>query len=71
MIFPNIEIHNTGLAENLGQIPISAASTVLGQIKAYIASVFTAKPIKAWNGTSWVVKPLKHYNGTSWVTTPY
>jgi hypothetical protein len=42
-----------------------------GQIKVYLAGVFTSKPVKVWNGANWAVKPLKFWNGTSWITTPY
>jgi hypothetical protein len=42
-----------------------------GQIKTYLAGVFTAKPIKVWSGASWVVKPIKRWNGAVWVQTPY
>lgn len=47
------------------------APSLTGQIKVYLAGVFTTKPVKVWDGASWVVKPLKFWNGTSWVTTPY
>jgi hypothetical protein len=40
-----------------------------GQIKAYLAGVFTKKPVKVWNGTAWVVKPVKIWNGSAWVAT--
>lgn len=46
-------------------------SATIGRIKAYLAGVFTAKPIKVWTGAAWVTKPLKRWNGSAWVQTTY
>ncbi len=46
-------------------------SALTGQIKAYLAGVFTAKPVKVWNGSAWVIKTLKRWNGSAWVATTY
>lgn len=45
--------------------------SVTGQIKAYLAGVFTAKPVKVWNGSAWAIKPLKFWDGATWQLTGY
>lgn len=47
----------------------AGGGSATGQLKVYLAGVFTKKPVKVWTGSAWVEKPVKFWSGSAWVET--